>query len=70
MGGSPCWGERWAGEGGLHPVRMCKVVLAHRQGASTDSGKPEAEGGFGMEGLSQCQGGWFPKGDLNPEAEM
>lgn len=51
-------------------MRMCKVVLAHRQGASTDSGKSEAEGCFGMEGLSQCQGGWFPKGDLNPEAEM
>ena len=70
VGGSPCWGERWAGEGGLHPVRMCKLVLAHGQGASTESCKPEAQGGFGMEELSRCQGAQFPKGELSAEAEM
>lgn len=56
-GGFPCRGERWAVEGSWHPVRMCKVVLAHRQGASTESHR---RGGTGWlwDGEAVTVPGW------------
>lgn len=45
-------GERWAGEGVLHPVRMCKVVVAHDR-EPAECHKFEAENGFGTKKLSQ-----------------
>lgn len=44
--------ERWAGEGVLHPVRMCKVVVAHDR-EPAECHNFEAENGFGTKKLSQ-----------------
>lgn len=53
-------GERWAGEGGLHPVRMCKVAVAHDR-EPAECHRFGAQSGFGKKKLSQLQGGWFPQ---------
>lgn len=45
-------GERCAGEEGLHPVRMCKVVMAHDK-EPAECHKFGAQSGFGKKKLSQ-----------------
>lgn len=45
-------GGRWAGEGGLHPVRMYKVVMAHDR-EPAECHKFGAQSGVGKKKLSQ-----------------
>lgn len=45
-------GGRWAGEGGLLPLRMCKVVMAHDR-EPVECHKFGAQSSFGKKKLSQ-----------------